>query len=65
MKAQGVDLSRYNPRSDGQLWTNHDIENYKINSTYLPSSNLYKGLDIAFPEDGATVNFHEIKTKSE
>ena len=61
MKKKGFDISTLNPKSDGQLWTDHNIEAYKVNQTYLPSSNLYKSSDIKFPSDYAEVKFDEIK----
>lgn len=61
MKRRGIDISKLNPSSDGQLWTDHDIESYQIKQTYLPNSNLYKGSNIQFPQANEEVNFDDIK----
>lgn len=53
------DLSRLNPPSDGSFWTDTKIESYKIAKTYNPSSPMFKGVDVRFPQ--GSVKFEEVR----
>lgn len=60
-KAAGHDLSLLNPLATGAYWNNTDIQQQRMAYTYQTASTLYGGNTFVFPEDGATVEFDEVK----
>ena len=61
LKEAGHDLSLLNPLATGAYWNNSDIQQQRMAHTYQASSTLYGGNTFVFPEDGATVDFDEVK----
>lgn len=61
MKARGVDVSLLNPLGQGAYWTNVEVARQSLSQTYQVDSDLYRDLSFVFPEDGATVDFDEVK----
>jgi hypothetical protein len=61
IKAKGGDLSRLEPIGDGQFYTNTRIETYKVENTYNPNSELYKGTKILFPGDNVELEYLGLK----
>ncbi|MEN9809004.1 MAG: hypothetical protein RLZZ488_571 [Pseudomonadota bacterium] len=61
IKADGGDVSALNPLGNGTYWNNLDVSGQPMARTYQNSTGLYQGIDFVFPEDGATVDFDEVK----
>lgn len=61
MKANGADLSKLNPLGDSSYWTNINPQLQPMNATYLKQSGLYQDVGFAFPTDGSTLYFDEVK----
>lgn len=57
IKANRGDVSKFNPQSNGRYWTNTDIENYKIDRTYVADSRLFNKKEITFPVDGTSFKY--------
>jgi hypothetical protein len=57
IKSKGGDLSKLDPIGDGQFYTNTKIETYKVENTYNPNSELYRGSKILFPDDNVELEY--------
>jgi len=61
IKANGGDVSKLHPIADGRFFTDTKIEKLTIKDSYLKDSALFRGVKIDFPDDGAQLEYLELK----
>ncbi len=61
LKAKGGDVSMLNPLGDGSYWTNVEQARQPMLDSFQRSAPLYQNVSFAFPADGSTLDFDEVK----